>query len=87
MRRQRAWPTRCWITIQPVTGDPGEFYAVTWLGREKAVLMAAHADGRGHGSSNGIYDVLVHEIGPAGRDQNRWSSARACGCSRTPRQT
>jgi hypothetical protein len=70
MRRQSAWPTRYRITIQPVTGDSREFYAVTWLGPEKAVLMAAYADGRGYGSSDGIYDVVVHEMGPAGRDQN-----------------
>lgn len=69
MRRQSAWPTRYRITIQPVTGDPRDFCAVTWLGPEKAILMAVHADGRGYGSSDGIYDVLVHEIGPAGRDQ------------------
>lgn len=51
-------------------GNPREFYAVIWPGPEKAVLMAAHADGRGYGSNDGIYDVLVHEKGPAGRDQN-----------------
>jgi len=32
-------------------------------------MMAAHADGRGYGSSDGIYDILVHELGPASRDQ------------------
>jgi hypothetical protein len=32
--------------------------------------MAAYADGRGYGSSDGIYDVLAHEMGPAGGDQN-----------------
>lgn len=70
MRRQSTWPTRYRITVQPVKGDPRDYYVVTWLGPEKAVMMAAHADGRGYGSSDGIYDVAVHELGPAGRDHN-----------------
>ena len=70
MRPQSAWPTRYRITVQPVTGDPNDFYVLTWLGPDKAVMMAAHADGRGYGSNDGIYDIVVHEQGPAGRDQN-----------------
>jgi hypothetical protein len=53
-----------------VTGDARDFYVVTLLGPEKAVVMAAHADGRGYGSSDGTYNVVVHELGLAGRDQN-----------------
>lgn len=53
-----------------MTGDPRDFYVLTWLGPDKAVMMAAHADGRGYGSNHGIYDIVVHELGPAGRDQN-----------------
>jgi hypothetical protein len=51
-----------------VTGDPRDFYVVTWLGPEKAVMMAAHADGRGYGSNDGIYDIVVQELGLADRD-------------------
>lgn len=31
--------------------------------------MAAHADGRGYGTSDGIYDVAVQELGPASRNE------------------
>ena len=30
--------------------------------------MAAHTDGNGFGTSDGIYDVEVEELGPAERD-------------------
>jgi hypothetical protein len=57
------------VTIQPVQGEPRDFFVVTWLGPEKAVVMATHADGRGYGTSDGIYDVAVNELGPADRDE------------------
>jgi hypothetical protein len=53
-----------------VRGEPRDFFAVTWLGPEKAVVMATRADGRGYGSADGIYDVAVQELGPAGRNEN-----------------
>jgi hypothetical protein len=53
-----------------VTGDPRDFYVPTSACPEKAVMIAAHADGRGYGSNEGIYDIVFHELEPAGRDQN-----------------
>src|ERR1700722_18045781 len=70
MRRQSTWPVRYRVTVQPVTGNPRDFYVLTWLGPEKAVMMAAHTDGRGYGSSDGIYDIVADELGPAARDQD-----------------
>jgi hypothetical protein len=43
MRGQSAWPTRYRITVQPVKGDPHDYYVVTWAGPDQAVMMAAHA--------------------------------------------
>ena len=42
---------------------------LTWLGPEKAIAMAVHADGNGYGSPEGIYDIEVQELGPAERDE------------------
>ena len=70
MSGQRAWPVRYQVTIRPVQGEPREFFVVTWLGPEKAVVMATHRDGRGYGTVGGIYDVAVVELGPADRDEN-----------------
>jgi len=67
MRDQRAWPVWYKMTIRPVAGHPREFHVVTWLGPEKAVMMATHTDGRGYGTSGGIYDVEAQELGPADR--------------------
>jgi hypothetical protein len=41
---------------------------MTWLGPEKALAMAAHADGHGFGTSDGIYDIEVEELGSARSD-------------------
>ena len=41
---------------------------MTWLGPEKAIVMATHRDGRGYGTTTAIYNVEVHDLGPAGRD-------------------
>ncbi len=70
MTGQRAWPVRYRVTIRPVQGDPRDFFVVTWLGPEKAVVMAAHRDGRGYGTASGIYDVMVDELGPAHRNED-----------------
>jgi hypothetical protein len=56
--------------VHPVTGDTKTFFALTWLGTEKAVAMAAQADGRKYGTSTGFYDFEVEEIGPAPRSAN-----------------
>ncbi|HSR85799.1 MAG TPA: hypothetical protein VLM11_16620 [Streptosporangiaceae bacterium] len=69
MRQQRSWPVRYRVILQPVTGEARDYVVLTWLGPEKAVMMAANADGRGYGTSAGIYDVAVEELGPAHRDQ------------------
>jgi hypothetical protein len=68
MTEQGAWPTRYLVTIKPVSGEPRDFSVLTWLGRDKAIVMATHADGRGYGTPNGIYHVAVQELGPAARD-------------------
>ncbi len=70
MSGQRAWPVRYRVTIRPVRGEPREFFVVTWLGPEKAVVMATHRDGRGYGTADGIYDVTVDELGPAPRNED-----------------
>lgn len=70
MREQRAWPVRYQVTVQHGHGEPRDFIATTWLGPEKAVVMATCADGRGYGSAYGIYDVVVRKLGPAGRNEN-----------------
>ena len=67
MRDQRAWPVRYKVTIRPVAGHPREFRVVTWLGPEKAAMMATHADGRGYRTSSGIYDAEAEELRPADR--------------------
>ncbi len=70
MSGQRAWPVRYRVTIRPERGEPREFFVVTWLGPEKAVVMATHRDGRGYGTADGIYDVTVDELGPAPRNED-----------------
>jgi len=58
------------VTVRPVRGELRDFFVVTWLGPEKAVVMATHADGRGYGTFDGIYDVAVHELGLADRNED-----------------
>lgn len=65
MREKRSWPVRCRVTIRSSLGQTRRLYVLTWLGPEKAVAMAAHTDGNGFGTSDGIYDVEVEELGPA----------------------
>jgi len=57
------------VTIKPVTGQPHDVFVITWLGPEKAVMMAAHSDGRGYGTTIGIYDICVEALGPADADE------------------
>jgi hypothetical protein len=54
--------------LNPVQGESREVEVLTWLGPEKAVLMAVSADGCGFGSSEGLFDASVDEIGPADKD-------------------
>jgi hypothetical protein len=35
-------------------GQTRKLYVLTWLGPDKALAMAAHADGHGYGTSDGI---------------------------------
>jgi hypothetical protein len=65
MREKRSWPVRYLVTIRSSLGQPRELFVLTWLGPEKALAMAAHADGHGFGTSGGIYDIKVEELGPA----------------------
>jgi len=56
------------VTISSSVGQVRKLHVLTWLGPEKAIAIAAHADGHGYGSPDGIYDVEVQELGPAERD-------------------
>ena len=69
MREQQAWPVRYQVTIRSSLGQVRKLRVLTWLGPEKAVAIAAHADGYGYGSPDGVYDIDVEELGPAERDE------------------
>jgi hypothetical protein len=69
MREKRSWPMRYLVTIRSSLGQTRRLYVLTWLGPEKAVAMAAHADGHGYGTSDGIYDIEVEELGLAAHDE------------------
>lgn len=57
------------VTIRSGLGQIRKLQVLTWLGPEKAIVIAAHADGRGYGSPEGIYDIDVNELGPAERGE------------------
>ena len=57
------------VTIRSGLGQTRQHHVLTWLGPEKALAMAAHADGHGYGTPDGIYDIGVEELGPAARDE------------------
>lgn len=57
------------VTIRSSVGQIRKLQVLTWLGPEKAVAMAAYADGHGYGTDEGIYDIEVEELGPAARDE------------------
>jgi hypothetical protein len=69
MREKRSWPVRYQVTIRSSLGLTRKRYVLTWLGPEKALAMAAHTDGHGFGTSDGIYDIEVEELGPAASDE------------------
>jgi len=69
MRDQHAWPVRYQVTIKSGLGQIRKLRVLTWLGPEKAIAIAAHADGHGYGSPEGIYDIDVEELGPAERGE------------------
>jgi hypothetical protein len=50
------------VTIRSGVSQTRKLYVLTWLGPEKALAMAAHADGHGYGTSDGIYDIEVEEL-------------------------
>jgi hypothetical protein len=56
-------------TIRSGLGQTRKLQVLTWLGPEKALAMAAHADGHGYGTPDAIYDIDVEELGPAARDE------------------
>lgn len=70
MGAKRAWPERYRVTIVSVLGQARIRHVVTWLGPEKAIAMAVHADGRGYGTADGIYDVRAEDLGAADRDES-----------------
>ena len=57
------------VTIRSSLGQIRKLNVLTWLGPEKALAMAAHADGHGYSTPDGIYDIEVEELGPAARDE------------------
>lgn len=57
------------VTMRSGRGQIRKLNVLTWLGPEKALAMAAHADGHGYGTVDGIYDIEVEELGPAARDE------------------
>lgn len=69
MQEQRALPVRYQVTIRSGLGQIRKLHVVTWLGPEKAIAMATHADGHGYGSPDGIYSIDAEELGPAERDE------------------
>ena len=77
MGEQRAWPVRYQVTIRSSLGQIRKLRVLTWLGPEKAIAIAAHADGHGYGSPDGILDIDVEELGPADAMNAALSSARA----------
>ena len=68
MADQSGWPMRYRVSLHAVRGEAREFEVLTWLGPEKAVLMATCADGRKFGTANGLYNAQVEKIGPAEKD-------------------
>jgi len=68
MRDKLSWPVRYIVTIRSSLGQTRKLDVLTWLGPEKALAMAAHADGHGFGTPDGIYDIEVEELGPARSD-------------------
>jgi len=68
MRDKLSWPVRYAVTIRSSLGQTRKLHVLTWLGPEKALAMAAHADGHGFGTPDGIYDIEVEELGPATSD-------------------
>jgi hypothetical protein len=57
------------VTMRSNLGQIRRLHVLTVLGPEKAVAMAAHHDGHGYGTPDGIYDINVEELGPAVRDE------------------
>jgi len=68
MRDKLPWPVRYAVTIRSSLGQTRKLKVLTWLGPEKALAMATHADGRGFGTPDGVYDIEVEELGPAMND-------------------
>ena len=46
MRDKLSWPVRYAVTIRSSLGQTRKLHVLTWLGPEKALAMAAHADGQ-----------------------------------------
>ena len=58
------------VTIKSGLGQIRKLQVLTWLGPEKAIAIVAHADGRGYGFPEGIYDIDAEELGPAERGEH-----------------
>lgn len=70
MEGQQTWPVCYLVTIRSSLGQIRKLHVLTWLGPEKAIAMATHADGHGYGTSDGIYHIAVEQLGPAERDEH-----------------
>jgi hypothetical protein len=69
MQTRQVWPGRYRVTARSGLGPARNLRVVTWLGPEKAIAIAARADGRGFGTSDGTGDVAVDGLGLAGGDR------------------
>jgi hypothetical protein len=54
-------------TVEPRTDT--QITCVDVARSRKALAIAAHANGHGYGTTDGIYDIEVEELGPAARDE------------------
>jgi hypothetical protein len=70
------------VTITSSLGQTRKLQVLTWLGPEKALAMAAHADGHGFGTPDGIYDIEALELGPAKRDDRGFVVSEGHLCDR-----
>jgi hypothetical protein len=65
---QQTWPERFRVTLRNREGGSWRYTVATWLGRDKAIALAASTHVRRHGDEATIYDVEVEDLGRAARD-------------------
>jgi hypothetical protein len=67
-RKQRPHPVVYKVTLSSLSDEPAEvtYTVMTYLAEEKAVVLAVEAMQHDYPNRR-VYDVLVEEVGPAGR--------------------